>query len=244
MEENSRPRVRQVTEPNSSVEPSFSDVEIEGLVPVLSENIPRARNGEVPEASLVEVPSLWSGIENFLQSVLNWLSAYWWVLLLILCLVGGIWYLIRKLRRRQKEIQKLWLFTLFFLQKRQMMIPLVITLSKKDGLLDAKMQKTLLEIRDRCREVPFKKHPLERLKLEEEVSEILFYYFSQLSKEDRIKPGTKFAKINQDLEFIDAKLVQMQKVYNDEVVGWNRLMNWPGLKHLLRLFRFPVFEPF
>lgn len=183
-------------------------------------------------------------IEVFIVNVWSAVQAYWWVGLLILLLLGGIFILLLRLKKRQKQIQKLWLFTLFFLQKRQMLIPLVVSLSKKDGLIEAATQKQLLDIRDRCREVPFKRHPLKRLVLEREVSEILFSYFSGLAEKNGILPGTKFEKIVRDLEFIDAKLVQLQKSYNYETGRWNRLVSYPVLGAFLSLFGLKVQEPF
>ena len=101
-----------------------------------------------------------------------------------------------------------------------------------------------MDIRTRCRDVSFKKSPTERLKLETEVSEILYKYFSKLEKKDQIKAGSKFAKIVQDLEFIDAKLVQLQQVYNAETAKWNRKFGFPGMRALLRLFGVRSFERF
>jgi len=151
---------------------------------------------------------------------------------------------VKKIRQRRDQIQKLWVFILFFLTKRQMMIPLVIRLSEKDNLLDADLRARLLEIRQKSRETSFKKNPNQRLEIEEQVSKILFLYFSTLEKKDQIKPGTKFAKIVKDLEFIDAKLVQLQKVYNDEALRWNKWVNFPVLSVFTRIIGAAPFRAF
>jgi len=125
-----------------------------------------------------------------------------------------------------------------------MMIPLVIRLSEKDQLLDAEMRSKLMEIRQLSRETSFKKNPNQRLQVEEEVSKILFLYFSTLEKKNKIQPGTKFAKLVKDLEFIDAKLVQLQKVYNNEAHSWNRFVGFPILGLFSRVIGVAPFRPF
>lgn len=218
----------------------------------MPERRPRPQNSStdaVTETSSVTADStvaegFFSKIEGFTVALWQGFQEYWWIGVLLLVCVGGVFFLFQRLRKRQRQIQKLWLFTLFFLQKRQMLIPLVVTLSKKDGLIDASTQKQLLEIRDRCREVSFKRHPIKRLVLEREVSEILFHYFSELAAADGIVAGTKFEKIVRDLEFIDGKLVQLQKSYNQETHRWNRLVTYPVLGALFSLFGLKAQEPF
>ena len=77
--------------------------------------------------------------------------------------LGFIYY---KLHKKQAYIQKIWLYTLFFLTKRQMTIPLVYSLAKKDKVLDDNELNELLEIRAICRHVSLRKSPAQRLKLE------------------------------------------------------------------------------
>lgn len=181
---------------------------------------------------------------DFLDAVLLWLGEnWWWIVGLLLLLVLSI-FILRKVKQKYGEIQKLWIFTLFFLTKRQMMIPLVIALSTKDKILDKTTQNKLMEIRERCREVSFKKSPVARLELETEVSEILYNYFSKIEKNGQLKTNSKFYKIVKDLEFIDAKLVQLQKVYNLEATRWNRQLRLPGIKLLLHPLGIRSFEPF
>ena len=189
----------------------------------------------------------------------NWLANYEWggldpmitwfstnAILVISVVLGAalILWSVKKIRQRRDQIQKLWVFILFFLTKRQMMIPLVIRLSEKDELLDADLRARLLEIRQKSRETSFKKNPNQPLEIEEQVSKILFLYFSTLEKKDQIKPGTKFAKIVKDLEFIDAKLVQLQKVYNDEALRWNKWVNFPVLSVFTRIIGAAPFRAF
>ena len=104
-----------------------------------------------------------SGLErpSFLEKVLpDWIFDFiafgnehilWFVGSLFLILI--IKFAIDRKRKQQKQIKKLWLFTLFFLSKRQMMIPLIVTLAKRDGILDEKTLNNLLEIRNQCRKI-------------------------------------------------------------------------------------------
>lgn len=182
----------------------------------------------------------WSGMESIVSGFLQN-----GVLILSLILgVALIIFLVKRIHFRRNQIQKLWVFILFFLTKRQMMIPLVIRLSEKDQLLDNQMRAKLMEIRQLSRDTSFKKYPNQRLAVEEEVSTILFHYFSTLEKQSQIQPGTKFAKLVKDLEFIDAKLVQLQKVYNNEAHRWNRFVDFPVISFLSRLIGATPFRPF
>lgn len=171
--------------------------------------------------------------ENFsfggAQPILDWFMAHGISLLGLIIVIALIVWGIKKIRQRRDQIQKLWVFILFFLTKRQMMIPLVITLSQKDDILDEDLRLKLMEIRQQCRDVSFKKDPDARLEIEEQVSKILFFYFSNLEKKEQIREGSKFSKLVKDLEFIDAKLVQLQKVYNNEVKNWNKWTTMPVL---------------
>lgn len=179
-----------------------------------------------------------------LGSLGSWLGQNGVTLAIVLVVLALIIWGIRRVRQRRDQIQKLWVFILFFLTKRQMMIPLVITLSQKDSLLDEELRQKLMEIRQQCREVSFKKDPDARLEIEEQVSKILFFYFSTLEKKDQIKEGSKFAKLVKDLEFIDAKLVQLQKVYNAEVGRWNRWTTLPVISLLSRVVGAHPFQAF
>jgi hypothetical protein len=165
----------------------------------------------------------------------------WFVGVLFIILI--IKFAIDRKRKQQKQIKKLWLFTLFFLSKRQMMIPLIVTLAKRDGILDEKTLNNLLEIRKQCREISFKKSPKKRLNLEKQVSLILFKYFSSLEKQGKIREKSKFAHVINDLEFIDKKLVELQKVYNNATNAWNHhLKIFPTV--FFKLWGFKNFEPF
>ena len=165
----------------------------------------------------------------------------WFIAGLILILL--IKFAIDRKRKQQKQIHKLWLFTLFFLSKRQMMIPLIVTLSRRDGLLDDETLEDLLEIRQKCREVPFKKSPQKRLELEQRVSRILYRYFSDLDAQGKIREKSKFEHVIHDLEFIDNKLVELQKTYNQASYAWNQhLRQFPGF--FFKIWGFKDFEPF
>ncbi len=181
---------------------------------------------------------------DFLSTIWTFLLEYQMLILVIACIIALITWFIKRNKKKSSEIRKIWIFTLFFLTKRQMMLPLVVTLAKKDGILDEEVRERLLAIRDRCRDTSLKKDPIIRLELEQQVSKILFYYFNKLEIENKIKKGTKFEKIVKDLEFIDAKLVQLQFVYNRESEKWNNTVTKALTGWLYSIFRFYPFEKF
>ncbi len=165
----------------------------------------------------------------------------WFIAFLIIVLL--IKFAIDHKRKQQKQIHKLWLYTLFFLSKRQMMLPLIVTLSQRDGLLDDETLEEILDIRQKCRDVSFKKHPKKRLELEKIVSQVLYHYFSNLEKQGKIREKSKFEHVIHDLEFIDEKLVALQKTYNQAAYAWNKhLRMFPGF--FFKLWGFKDFEPF
>ena len=62
-------------------------------------------------------------------------------------------------------------------------------------------------------------------------------YFSTLERDGKIKPNSKLFSIVSDLEFIDEKLVELQNVYNTEVIIWNK-----KFLPLRNLFNLPKYE--
>ena len=199
---------------------------------------------EIEERDLWEDISLPPWLEDFIDTTRAFVTTYWIYLILGVLFLGLGIFILKRLRRREKNLKRLWLFILFFLSKRQMMIPLVYTLAQRDNILDETVMKNLLKIRDKCRKTSLKKHPMERLALEKEVSQALYDYFSTLEAQNRIRAGSKFEKIVQDLEFIDGKLVELQELYNQEGDRWNRLVDNSYTKLLFRIFLFRPFELF
>ncbi len=181
---------------------------------------------------------------DLIQGFWSFLVTFQIELFVIFGLLAGLTYFFKINKKKESEIKKMWIFTLFFLTKRQMMIPLVVTLAKKDQILDEDVRERLLIIRDRCRKVSLKKDPINRLELEQQVSKVLYYYFSNLEAKGLIEKGTKFEKIVRDLEFIDAKLVQLQHVYNREAEKWNKTVTNPLVGWFHAIFRFHPFEKF
>lgn len=178
----------------------------------------------------------------------TWTADIWseyqaWIVLTVVVL-ALVKLTLMTLRRRERNIQKLWRFVLFFLSKRQMMIPLVYRLADQGGVLEQKTLTQLLQIRNTCRDLTLRKSPTERLAQERQVSTILYAYFSKLEQAGQIKPGTKFARVAQELEYIDQKLVELQQVYNREAALWNQKRTLFPLNILGTLFRFQKFEPF
>lgn len=181
---------------------------------------------------------------DFFSLIWSFLLEYQLQIFVVACIIVLLTWFLKRNKKKSSEIKKIWIFTLFFLTKRQMMLPLVVSLAKKDGILDEEIREQLLEIRNRCRDVSLKKDPIIRLELEQHVSKILFYYFTNLEEEGKIKKGTKFEKIVKDLEFIDAKLVQLQFVYNREADKWNKAVTSPLGGWLYSISRFHPFEKF
>lgn len=187
-------------------------------------------------------------VREFLWNSYLWLLDFWaeysaWILLTIVIL-AIVKLMFNVVRRRERNIQKLWSFVLFFLSKRQMMMPLIYTLAQRDGVLDKDVLSQLLAIRDECRGLSLRRQPTQRLKQETKVSRILYEYFSALEKQGKIKSGSKFEKLVQDMEFIDEKLFQLQKAYNNEAALWNKKYDFFPLKLLGLLFGFHRFELF
>lgn len=188
--------------------------------------------------------SLFEDFFDFLEIFWEFLIEYQVLILILSIVIFGIIFFKKNFSKKEKHLKKIWNYTLFFLTKRQMMIPLVYSLAQKDGILDSDILKNLLALRNECRGKSLKKNPTERLKLEQHISQILFYYFSALEKEKKIKPNTKFKKIVNDLEFIDSKLVQLQNVYNIEVIKWNKKVNHKLIGWFFQIFSFKKFEVF
>ncbi|MCF7830738.1 LemA family protein [Candidatus Gracilibacteria bacterium] len=143
----------------------------------------------------------------------------WFFLLIVISAICKlIW---NSFHREKMRLEKLKKFLVFFLSKRQMMLPLVYTFAKRDQVLDENILTKILTLREKAKEMSFKKNLPERMQLEKEVSKILFQYFSFMEKEGKIEPHSKLSNVVADLEFIDEKLVELQKVYNNEVTIWN-----------------------
>jgi len=166
-----------------------------------------------------------------------------WVFFATIGIIGLI-VLHLKLKQRFRNIKKLWIFILFFLTKRQMLIPLIWTFAKREKVFDEAILHNLLQIRRDCRSTSLKDTPSQRLKLEQSVSHILYEYFTKLETENRIRKGSKFEKVVQDLEFIDAKLVELQALYNLEAEKWNNGTNFFVIKSLLKFQGMTQFDLF
>ncbi len=162
----------------------------------------------------------------------------YFVAIFIIVLVTKFWY--DRERKRFRQIKKLWTFTLFFLSKRLMMIPLIITFARRDGILTDDKVHELLASRNSCRAVSLKKNPAQRLKQEEKISKILYTFFVQLETKGQLDMDSPLGKIAQDLEFIDKKLVELQMAYNHEARRWNAERN--VAKKLLGLQTHKLFD--
>ena len=159
----------------------------------------------------------------------------WFVLLGIIILLIKFWYDAE--RKKFFQIKKLWTFTLFFLSKRLMMIPLIITFSRRGGELSNKKVEQLLSLRNECRSVSLRKDPQERLQREQKISQELFQFFQELEQQGQLENNPRLSRCAQDLEFIDKKLVELQLAYNHEAKRWNsnrniakKILGLPALK--------------
>ena len=142
--------------------------------------------------------------------------------LLLGAIIAGIMKIwVNRLALQRQQVEKLWSFVLFFLSKRQMMIPLIITLAKTQNALPEPQRKKLMAIRERCRQTPLQTKPAERFEVEKQVSKIFLDYFSYLEKNKHFDKNSDLARIVKDLEFIDSKLVTLQSMYNREAEKWN-----------------------
>ncbi|PID70056.1 hypothetical protein CSB37_03540 [bacterium DOLZORAL124_38_8] len=148
----------------------------------------------------------------------------------------------RKARDRRK-IEKAWKFLLFFLSKRQMMIPLVISLAQKNGAISAEQQAQLIQIRQNCQNISLTKNLSQRLEVEETVSRILYNFFEQLEKQGELDKNPRLKKVVSDLEFIDQKLIELQTLYNTEAQKWNRGL-WKAffLRGIKPFTKLPLFQ--
>jgi hypothetical protein len=176
------------------------------------------------------------GAQNFALFVQE--NILWFLLLGIIILLIKFWYDAE--RKKFFQIKKLWTFTLFFLSKRLMMIPLIITFSRRSGELSNKKVEQLLELRNECRSVSLRKNPQERLQREKKISEELFRFFQERETKGELSQNAHLTRIAHDLEFIDKKLVELQLAYNHEARRWNRNRN--VAKKLLGLPSLTLFE--
>jgi len=169
----------------------------------------------LPSSEVGETLSTMEIVRNFWNEHMAWMF-------LVFVVFGILKLTVNNVKRREKNIEKIWRFILFFLSKRQMMIPLIYTLAKQDNGLDEVSLKKLLHIRMQCRQYSIKKHLKKRMELERKFSQILILYFEKLEKDGILEKDPLLQHVGKDLEFIDQKLVQLQAVYNKEAEIWNK----------------------
>lgn len=158
---------------------------------------------------------VWESTAGFFREYALWILG-------IILFIGVLHFFYKRLQKKQQNIQKLWHFLLFFLSKRQMMIPLLCTLGKRKNVLSAQKIKRLIDLRDMSRQNSLQEHPQKRIALEEEISQLLFTFFETLDQEGQLNEKQPFYHIMKDLEYIDEKLVELQTIYNKEATQWNK----------------------
>lgn len=139
---------------------------------------------------------------------------------MLIILIIKIW--INHLSISRKQVTKLWSFVLFFLSKRQMMIPMVVGLAQNHDVLSEEQLQKLLDIRAETKKYTLTHSPTERIAVELEVSNILLECFITLDQKGALAKSGKLRKVVEDLEFIDKKLVELQLLYNREADRWNK----------------------
>lgn len=182
----------------------------------------------------------WDQIVEIMFWLIQNQVSIWLVLISILLLSLG--YL--KLRRAHHTINRLWNLTLFFLTKRLMLLPIIYRIAQIEGVLDNEKCQKMLQIRSECRHTSLRNNPTQRLQKESELSRILYDFFSELDDRGEITKHPKLQKLVQDLEFIDAKLVELQNLYNQHAKKWNQNIRWSWLEkpmQWLRIGRFRLF---
>jgi hypothetical protein len=80
--------------------------------------------------------------------------------------------------------------------------------------------------------------------IEREVSHIVFDFFTKIEKNPSYPSKQVMDRILEDFEFIDEKLVELQKVYNREALLWNKSRNFFLVRPLAWIFQFPEFKFF
>ena len=184
----------------------------------------------LPRPANLAPPTWWeNNLPNWIidsaQSIASFIdeNIIYFVIIFIVILITKFWY--DRERKHFRQIKKLWTFTLFFLSKRLMMIPLIITFARRDGILPDTKVHELIASRNACRAVSLKKNPTLRLHQEQKISQILYTFFVELENNNQLSTNSPLTKIAQDLEFIDKKLVELQLAYNHEARRWNSQRN-------------------
>jgi len=182
---------------------------------------------------------LFSGIAPFFTENFREITIF----IAVAIVIFAIW---KKLKNKSETIKKLWNFTLFFSEKRQMILPLIYTLGSRHGRLDPAELAQILEARKQVAKLDFRKNPSKRMKFERKISKMLAKFFENLEKSGKIPPDSRWSRVAGDLEFVDRKLVELQKVYNHEVATWNKM--WTSWKKIplapWRIFGFKKFQKF
>ncbi len=162
------------------------------------------------------------------QTAKEWATAAWqffrqnlaWFGLLFI-IWAGIALTMQRTRAYKNRVQRLWLFLLYFLSKRHMLIPVVHTMAKRDGLLsDAELQ-SLVTHREKCRSISLRRNPQARMEAEMQLSEVLYGYFERINEEGKLHENPVIERVAEDLMFIDQKLTGLQAQYNAEADEFN-----------------------
>jgi len=164
------------------------------------------------------------GMYNAWNTTTQFISDYILLIILAIILIGVLNYFYKILSRRMANIRKLWHFLLFFLTKRQMMIPLLHTLGKREDAISKDLIQKLFPLREQARTLPLRGKMEERLALEQRLSLLLSEYFTVLEQQGKLQKNSRFTQLVQDLDFIDTKLTELQIIYNREATSWNGLL--------------------
>ncbi len=185
-------------------------------------------------------------IQTMIQTIAKKIWFVWdiygaWILLILIC-IFVIWFVCHMARKKQRNIEKVWHILTYFLTKRQMMLPIAYTLSKRGNFLPETTLREILFLREEGGAISLKKNPHERLKQEQKVTRLLYDFFTFLEKENKILPHSRMEKFMRDCQFIHEKLQELQKVYNTAAFHWNKTYDvWPILI-FAKIFGFQKFH--
>ncbi len=161
---------------------------------------------------------LWQLFRNIFYWVIE--NALWLGILVLLASL--IWFLWIGIQEKRSEIQRLWVFLLFFLSKRHMVLPLLHFEAKAHHWLDETTLEKMVTLRQMARQTSLRQNPVERMKIEEETSALLVRVFAKLEQSENAAHNTIIQTVGADLEFVDEKLIALQKEYNSQVLAFNK----------------------
>ena len=167
------------------------------------------------------------------EGIAVFLQTFWWLVIPIGCALVVLGVLIWWIGKKQRTLEILQIYFAFFLTKRLMIVPTLLTLSRQDQNIDAHTYKQILAFRRLAMDTSLIRESRKRMTAEAELSVELFRFCEQLEK--NLPPRTN--PLISDLEFIDQKLVALHQNYNQAARAWDNLRaKFPPLRLITRRF--------